>query len=173
MECRILTRFGIGLMALIVVMAVCQKAFSYERTIKAEWTKYVGPTDMTVAGFQLYQDGAKVCTFTGKDIVAGECKVNLLKSSTNFTLSALFVGGKESPQSQAFVLQDIGQEPQGLKITVVIITAAVKLDRSGAIVSFVPKITQEEVPADAVVKAGTTIKRKDRYNYVATTVMVM
>ena len=173
MECRILTRFGIGLMALIVVMAVCPKAFSYERTIKAEWTKYVGPTDATVAGFQLYQDGAKVCTFTGKDIVTGECKVNLTKLATNFTLSALFTGGKESPQSQVYVLQDTGQAPQGLTITVVTVTAAIKLNRSGTVVSVIPTVTREEVPSNTIVKTGTTISKKGRYDYVATTIMVM
>ena len=43
----------------------------------------------------------------------------------------------------------------------------------GAVISFIPKIMQEEVPADTVVTTGTKIVKKDRYNYTATTIMVM
>ena len=168
-----MTRIHIYIGAILLSAIIAVQAFAYERTIKAEWTKYVGPTDATVSGFNLYQDGVKVCSFTGKDIVSGECKVDLTKCSTNYTLAALFSDGKESPKSQAYVLQDAGQEPQGLTITVVTITAEVKLNRMGAVISFIPKIAQEEVPADTAVKTGTKIIKKDRYNYTATTVMVM
>ena len=159
--------------ALLALITCCGQALAYERTIKAAWTKYVGPTDATVSGFNLYQDGTKVCSFLGKDIVTGECKVDLTKLSTSYTLAALFSDGKESPKSTAYVLQDAGPAPQGLTITVVTITAEVKLNRMGAVISFIPKITQEEVPADTVVKTGTKIVKKDRFNYTATTVMVM
>lgn len=136
---------------------------AYERSIKAEWTRYTPPTGATTASFKLYQDGTLACTFPGAAIVSGDCTVNITKLNTPFTLSALFTDGKESAQSAPFNLIDYGPGPEGLKVTVVTVRAVIGLTSTGKpIMRKPPTITQREAKDGEIVKEGTTGYRDKR-----------
>lgn len=82
----------------------------WQRSIKVEWG-YSAPEDVTVTEFRLYQNGKKVCTFPGGTAVVGECVVVLSKTASDFTLSAAFADGAESPKSAAYTFTDLGTGP--------------------------------------------------------------
>lgn len=74
-------------------------AININKSIAVEWSPYVPPTSYTVSGFELYQEGTKVCSFIGSSITKGDCSVILTKEQTPFTLTAKFSDGTESSQS--------------------------------------------------------------------------
>lgn len=86
------------------------EAAGWERSLHVEWG-YTPPADLTVAEFRLYQEGAKVCTWTGATTRAGDCKVTLQKSGTAFTIDAGFTNGSSSPKSAPFTFSDFGAGP--------------------------------------------------------------
>ena len=73
----------------------------YGRSIHIEWG-YTPPTEPAVTGFRLYQEGTGVCDFPGATTSSGDCDVNLVATITNFTLTATFSDGTESPHSAPF-----------------------------------------------------------------------
>lgn len=161
----------IGLILALLMLAV--QAFSYERTIVAEWDKYTPPQGIAATGFKLYQDGTLSCSFTGPAIVKGECTVDLVKVNTPFTLTALFSDGKESPHSAPFTLTDYGPGPSGLKLTVLTIKTVSTLTKYGNVIAKTT-MTREEVPEGTVVKQGVRPGyRNAKGEYINTTVIVM
>ena len=71
------------------------------RSIHVEWG-YTPPTEPAVTGFRLYQEGASVHWWEGASASVGDCTVDLTATITNFTLTATFADGTESPQSAPF-----------------------------------------------------------------------
>lgn len=71
-------------------------------TVHAEWTGYTAPTGLTVTGFKLYQEGALACQTQVATATSLDCSVSLTADTTNFTLTAAFADGTESPHSAPF-----------------------------------------------------------------------
>lgn len=71
-------------------------------TIHAEWTGYTAPTGLTVSGFKLYQEGTLACQAQTATATSLDCSVSLSADTTNFTLTAAFTDGTESPHSAPF-----------------------------------------------------------------------
>ena len=72
-------------------------------TINATWSAYVAPSGYTVSGFKLYQEGVQACQTTNAAATSLDCIVSLNSDTANFTLTATFSDGTESPQSTPFV----------------------------------------------------------------------
>lgn len=87
-----------GFMLCLPVTAL--SATSY--TIHAEWSGYTAPSGYTVSGFNLYQEGALACQTQGASATSVDCLVSLSADTTNFTLTAAFTNGTESPHSAPF-----------------------------------------------------------------------
>jgi hypothetical protein len=83
----------------------------WKRSIHIEWG-YTKPADIAVTGFRLYQNGTRVCEFAGPDTSQGDCEVLLTRRGTEFTLTAVFADGTESPHSAPFVFADFGPGPK-------------------------------------------------------------
>lgn len=74
-------------------------------SIHAEWTAYTAPSELTTAGFRLYQQGVYVAQWNGPATVSGDAVITVASNSTetqDFTLTAVFTNGTESPHSSAF-----------------------------------------------------------------------
>ena len=89
---------------------LCSLPFSASaatQTIHVDWS-YTPPSEPAVIGFKLYQEGAFACETHDPTVTAMDCSVTLATATTNFTLTATFNDGTESPQSApfAFTLTD-------------------------------------------------------------------
>jgi len=71
------------------------------RSIHVEWG-YTPPSEPTVTGFKLYQEGVHVTTWTGASTTAGDTVVVITTQTTNYTLTAEFNDNTESPHSAPF-----------------------------------------------------------------------
>ncbi|MCL2789386.1 MAG: hypothetical protein FWD79_01945 [Desulfobulbus sp.] len=71
------------------------------QTIHVEW-EYTPPASPAVTGFKLYQEGVFVCRAEDPAATAMDCPVLLTQDTTNFTLTATFDDGTESPGSTPF-----------------------------------------------------------------------
>ena len=89
--------------------------------IHAEWTAYTAPSGYTVTGFNLYQQGSRVCQVQGASATSLDCSVTLAADSANFTLTSAFSDGSESPHSSAFAYAAPVQTPE--QLTAVITTS--------------------------------------------------
>lgn len=87
---------------------------SFSRSIHVEWG-YTPPSEPQVSGYRLYQEGVKACQTTTATATAMDCRVTLVKAVTNFTLTATFADGTESPHSApfAFSLDDTTTQTPG------------------------------------------------------------
>ena len=106
----------LALLACLLVPVAAYAAPGWQRNITVEW-EYTPPTDMPHTGFKLYQDGAAVCEWNVSIVRIGSCDVTLVKKTTSFTLAATFLGGEESPQSDAYILTDWGPKPKIITFT--------------------------------------------------------
>jgi len=157
---------------LISLLAITANAA--DRSLHAEWTKYTPPTGAVVSGFNLYKENVLACKFPGAVIVSGDCVTDVSALKTNFTLTALFADGNESPKSNAFVLTDYGPAPQGLKVTVVTITTTFKLSKAGRFYSKNVSIKTSTAEPGQVVKEGSTTPSKNaKGQWEIVTTMVM
>jgi len=80
------------------------------QSIHVEWG-YTPPTTPAVTGFQLYQEGVSVCSTQDANATAMDCAVTLTAATTNFTLTATFNDGTESPHSAPFSFTATGTDP--------------------------------------------------------------
>lgn len=71
------------------------------QSIHVEWG-YTPPTEPEVTGFKLYQEGVTACQTQNPNATAMDCEVTLTAVITNFTLTATFSDGTESPHSTPF-----------------------------------------------------------------------
>lgn len=71
------------------------------QSIHIEWG-YTPPSQPAVTGFKLYQEGTYVCQSLNPTATAMDCVVTLTATTTNFTLTAVFNDGTESPHSSPF-----------------------------------------------------------------------
>lgn len=74
-------------------------------TIHAEWSAYTPPDGMVVTGFRLYREGIAIADFTGAELTASDCTLMIFsdfRPVQNFTLTALFADGTESPHSSPY-----------------------------------------------------------------------
>ncbi len=92
------TRF---LLTLLCCLLPTFAAAATTRTIHVEWG-YTLPSTPAVTGFKLYQEGAHVCQTQEPGATAMDCTVTLIADTTNFTLTATFSDGTESPHSAPF-----------------------------------------------------------------------
>ena len=76
-------------------------AAATDHSIHIEWG-YTPPSDPPLSGYNLYQEGTLICTTNNPEATAMDCDVSLEKDSTNFTLTAIFSDGSESPHSAPF-----------------------------------------------------------------------
>lgn len=70
-------------------------------SIHVEWG-YTPPSAPAVKGFKLYQEGTAIVEWIGANISSGDTVCHFISKATNFTLTATFVDGTESPQSAPF-----------------------------------------------------------------------
>ena len=82
---------------------IFSNAYAAYQSIQVEWTSYTSPETLTVAGFNLYQEGVRACMFDGANTTSAVCTVDIKAEKTNFTLTARFVDGSESPHSAPYL----------------------------------------------------------------------
>jgi PKD repeat protein len=75
-----------------------------------EWG-YTPPSTPAVTGFKLYQEGAHVCQTQEPSATTLDCTVTLTADTTNFTLTATFSDGTESPHSAPFPFTATADSP--------------------------------------------------------------
>ncbi|MDD2465513.1 MAG: PKD domain-containing protein [Desulfobulbus sp.] len=89
----------------VVLPVICCLPFyalaAESRSIHIEWG-YTPPSEPAVIGFKLYQEGAVACQVKDSTATAMDCEVTLYSNPTNFTLTAMFADGTESPHSAPF-----------------------------------------------------------------------
>jgi PKD repeat protein len=88
----------------LIVALICWlpiSALATTQSIHVEWG-YTPPSEPTVTGFKLYQEGVFVCQIQDPNASAMDCEVTLTAATTNFTLTASFSDGTESPHSAPF-----------------------------------------------------------------------
>lgn len=88
-------------------------------SIHAEWTAYTAPSGYTVAGYKLYQEGTLACQTQDAIATSLDCTVTLIADTTNFTLTASFSDGTESPHSAAFAFTKTTEIVTELKAIIV------------------------------------------------------
>lgn len=76
-------------------------AEAMSQSIHVEWG-YTPPSKPKVVGYKLYQEGAFACQEMQPMARAMDCTVSLTAQSTDFTLTAVFNDGTESPRSAPF-----------------------------------------------------------------------
>jgi PKD repeat protein len=89
---------------LLITLLCCLPTFAAAATtqsIHVEWG-YTPPSEPAVIGFKLYQEGAFACQVQNSDATSMDCQVTLSAATTNFTLTAAFSDGTESPHSAPF-----------------------------------------------------------------------
>ncbi len=92
------------LIRLLVLILCSLPAFvtaATTQSIHVEWG-YTPPSEPAVTGFKLYQEGAFACQTPDAAATAMDCQVALTAETTNFTLTATFNDGTESPHSAPF-----------------------------------------------------------------------
>jgi hypothetical protein len=94
-------------------------SFAVSRNIHVEWSPYTAPSNLTVAGFDLYKNGVKVCSFNGASITNGDCTIDMNTLSDTFTLTARFTDGTESPKSIPYVFTIPFPAPEILSIKII------------------------------------------------------
>jgi len=107
---------------LLLVIAVLlfpihlRAAPSWNRSITVEWS-YDTPSDLSLTGFKLYQEGQPTCEWSVPIARIGTCDVVLTAKITRYTLAALFSDGQESPQSEPYLFIDWGPKPRIINVT--------------------------------------------------------
>ena len=89
---------------LLITLLCCLPTLAAAATtqsIHVEWG-YTPPSEPAVIGFKLYQEGAFACQVQNPDATSMDCQVTLSAATTNFTLTAAFSDGTESPHSAPF-----------------------------------------------------------------------
>ena len=92
------TRF---LLTLLCCLLPTFAAAATTRSIHVEWG-YTPPSTPAVTGFKLYQEGTFACLNNDPAATSMDCQVTLTADTTNFTLTATFSDGTESPHSAPF-----------------------------------------------------------------------
>lgn len=82
------------------------------RSIHVEWG-YTPPSEPAVAGFKLYQEGVFACQTMTPTATSLDCTVSLTGATTEFTLTAVFNDGSESPHSSPFAFTTAAQSTTG------------------------------------------------------------
>jgi PKD repeat protein len=88
----------------LLALLICGLSFAVSaaaQSIHVEWG-YTPPSEPEVTGFKLYQEGTSVCQTQNPNATAMDCEVTLTAATTNFTLTATFSDGTESPHSAPF-----------------------------------------------------------------------
>lgn len=106
-------RLGVCVFLIILFCGVMpgHAATSSSRSIHVEWG-YTPPSEPQVSGYRLYQEGVKACQTTVATATAMDCTVTLVKAVTNFTLTATFKDGTESPHSAPFAFSLDADTPE-------------------------------------------------------------
>ncbi len=65
-----------------------------------------------MTGFNLYQEGGLVCQVVDATATSMDCTVTLVNNSTQFTLTATFADGSESPHSAPFLFSTSDEEDE-------------------------------------------------------------
>nr|WP_321464463.1 PKD domain-containing protein [uncultured Desulfobulbus sp.] len=114
------------LAVLICGMSIAVSAAA--KSIHVEWG-FTPPTEPTVTGFKLYQEGSAVCQTQDPNATAMDCEVTLTAATTNFTLTATFSDGTESPHSSpfAYVSSDFSPPEDGITDTLQAVIEATPL----------------------------------------------
>ena len=101
----------IRLIPLFFLLGCCLPGLAWaaaSQTIRIEW-QYTPPASPAVTGFKLYQEGHEgaVCQVGVEDPAhpptTADCNVSLTQDTTNFTLTATFDDGTESPHSAPYL----------------------------------------------------------------------
>ena len=98
------TILRIFLTALLVLLPVGNILAMSTHSIHLEWDydQYSAPVDSDLSAYRLYKDGVKTCQFDYPYDFAGDCNFTSDNGLFNFTLTAVFEDGTESPHSAPF-----------------------------------------------------------------------
>ncbi|MEF3692345.1 MAG: hypothetical protein V3574_04815 [Candidatus Moraniibacteriota bacterium] len=75
------------------------------KSIHVEWSAYTPSDGLVVSGFRLYREGVAIADFVGASLTQSDCDLVIFsdfKPVQNFTLTATFADGTESPHSAPF-----------------------------------------------------------------------
>ncbi|MBM9513983.1 PKD domain-containing protein [Desulfogranum marinum] len=92
------------LLQILLTFACCTfatMAAAADHSIHIEWG-YTPPSEPAVTGYRLYKEGTFSCETQNPLATSMDCSVSLEQDTTNFTLTALFDDGSESPHSASF-----------------------------------------------------------------------
>ncbi|QQG64695.1 PKD domain-containing protein [Desulfobulbus oligotrophicus] len=109
------------LVSFLLTLFFCMPTWAFAdstHSIRAEWSRYSAPTGLTVAGFNLYQDGELACQTQGSRATSLDCTVSLKNDSPQFTLTAAFTNGTESSHSAPFAFTPPSITPVGETATI-------------------------------------------------------
>ncbi|WP_319586798.1 hypothetical protein [uncultured Desulfobulbus sp.] len=89
----------------LVALICCLPTFVSAATncsIHAEWSQYTPPSGYTVSGYRLYQEGQLACQTSNSAATSIDCLVSMDTNTADFTLTAAFADGTQSPHSAPF-----------------------------------------------------------------------
>lgn len=100
---------------LLITLICCLPTFASatSSSIHVEWG-YTPPSTPAVTGFKLYQEGVFACQTQDPNATAMDCQITLSAVTTNFTLTATFSDGSESPHSSPFSFSATSSTPAAI-----------------------------------------------------------
>jgi len=103
-QIKIRIRFLALLTTLLIILPVSNVVAMTTHSIHLEWDyeSYTAPVNAELSSYLLYKDGVKVCQFDSPYDFEGDCEILSENGVFDFTLSAVFDDGTESPQSAPF-----------------------------------------------------------------------
>ena len=124
------------------------------RSIHIEWG-YTPPSEPAVTGFRLYQEGTFVCEEAGANVSAMDCSVTLVSDPTNFTLTATFADGTESPHSAPFAFYTDQSSASASQASSVVELAPVITTRTGVSTGYAPLSVSFDASESYALSAGS------------------
>ncbi len=92
------------LTVLTIILPVSNLFAMVNHSIHIEWDyeTYSAPENLELSAYRLYKEGVQVCQFDYPYDFAGDCEFQSENGRFNFTLTAVFDDGSESPSSTPF-----------------------------------------------------------------------
>ena len=88
--------------AIILPVSNCFAIVNHSIHIEWDYETYLVPEGLELTGYRLYKEGAEVCQLDYPSDFAGNCEFQSENGQFNFTLTAVFDDGSESPSSVPF-----------------------------------------------------------------------
>jgi hypothetical protein len=99
---RIYFLAALTIFAIILPASNCFATVNHSIHIEWDYETYLAPEGLELTAYRLYKEGVEVCQFDYPDDFAGDCEFQSENGRFNFTLTAVFDDGSESPESAPF-----------------------------------------------------------------------